>query len=253
MAYQREGTPTDLLYLADQAKLGAEAMVVSIGTGDRGIEVILDRTPFYAKRGGQPGDKGTIQSQEFSIIVQDVVFNDSGQVVHVGQLTGRMPERRDDVTATVNPSIRRLHSLWHSAGEALIVAAKMASFDEPVIGAIHYGPSQNRIEYHRRLPKDKVEGLKSQLMKNLANIVQDDTAIEILNLTDKNEIIQHCGFWPDYLPEDGLVRVVQMRPDYTGRPCTGTHLARTSELGTVVVDKIKVKGDKTIVSYSCLN
>lgn len=242
---------TELLYLGDQNLLEVKATIVGYSGQDDEVKIVLDQTPMYVKRGGQPGDQGLIKGGGFSIAIRDVVYDEHGDIVHVGTLRGKMPAIGDEIIVTVDSTARRLHSLWHSAGEAVIVAAKMAGFDEPVNAAIHYGPSQNRIEYQTKFDSEHAERLKVQIEANLKKIVQDDTPIAILNLTDKNQVIEHCGFWPEYLHEGDTIRVVKVRPDYTGRPCTGTHLAHTSELGKVWIEKIKVKGDKAIISYGC--
>lgn len=242
---------TRLLYLEDQNLPEAEAIILDISRNGDTVLVVLNRTPMYVKRGGQPGDAGIIEGEDVSIAVRDVVYAEDGHIAHVGNLQSRMPVKGEKVTVKVDSATRRLHSLWHSAGEAVIVAAKMAGFDEPVGAAIHYGPNQNRIEYQAKLDSEQAQRLKEQIETNLVKIIQDDTPVVILNLTDKNEVVQHCGFWPDYVPEGETIRVVKVRSDYTGRPCTGTHLTRTSELGKIWVEKIKVKGDKVIISYKC--
>jgi Ser-tRNA(Ala) deacylase AlaX len=240
---------TKLLYLEDQYKLSASAHVTSISRGDNEVSIVLDQTSMYVKRGGQPGDMGRIEGNGFNIEVHDVVYGEDSDVTHLGMLTGRVPLEDNTVKIVVDAETRRLHSLWHSAGETVIVAAKMAGFDELVRAAIHYGPNQNRIEYQATLDKEQAEKLKEQININLMKIVEADTPITILNLTDRDEVIKQCGFWPDYVPKGEAIRVVKVRPDYTGRPCTGTHLARTSELGRVWVEKVKVKGGKVIVAY----
>jgi len=242
---------TKLLYLDNQNLLEAKSTVIDCNKKDDEAKIILDQTPMYVKRGGQPGDQGLIKGEGFSIAVRDVVYDERGDIVHIGTLQGRIPGKDEKVAVKVDGTARRLHSLWHSAGEAVIVAAKMAGFDKTVSTAIHYGSNQNRIEYQAKLDSGHVERLKAQIEANLKKIIRNDTLIDLLNLIDKNEVIEHCGFWPDYLQECDTIRVVKVRPDYTGRPCTGTHLARTSELGKVWIEKIKIKGDKIIISYGC--
>lgn len=247
----KTNSATRLLYLDDQNLLEAKSTIISCYEKDNEAKIIFDQTPMYVKRGGQPGDQGIVTGEGFNIAIRDVVYDERGDIVHIGTLQGRIPGKDEKVAVKVDSTARRLHSLWHSAGEAVIVAAKMAGFDKPVSAAIHYGPSQNRIEYQAKLDSEHAELLKTQIEANLKKIIHNNTSIVILNLTDKNEVIEHCGFWPEYLHEGDTIRVVKVCLDYTGRPCTGTHLARTSELGKVWIEKIKVKGDKTIISYGC--
>jgi misacylated tRNA(Ala) deacylase len=247
-----EEISTELLYLGDQELLTADATIIDVHEKDGVCVVVVNRTPMYVKKGGQPSDSGLIVGGRFSVAVRSVTVNDYGQVEHAGVLSGRKPDVGEAVSITVDSRVRHLHSLWHSAGEAVIVAAKMAGFDAPVSGAIHYGQNQNRIEYQVRLEKAAADQLRVDIGENLKKLVHDDVAITTIDLTDKQDIIRHCGFWPEYLALTETVRVIHVHPDYTGRPCSGTHLARTSELGRVEISKIKIKGDKTIISYECL-
>lgn len=243
---------TRLLYLENQHELSARGIIVECSADEGGdFMIVPDRTPMYMRRGGQPSDTGVIDGDGFSLVVRDIRPDAHGRARHIGQLIGQRPAVGESIKLTADASIRELHSLWHSAGEAVIVAAKMAGFDRPVRGAIHYGPSQNRIEYSARMEREEAELLREQIQANLVQLVQDDTPIRSYDLRDRQEVIEKCGFWPDYVKDDEAVRVIQVHPAYTGRPCTGTHLARTGELGQVIVDRVRVKGDRTIVSYGC--
>lgn len=243
---------TRLLYLEDQHVLVAGATIVDCWYQSDDFVIVTDLTPMYPRRGGQPSDVGILEGAKFRLDVREVVLGSLAQVLHIGTLYGAKPDQGDEVRASVNSAERRLHSLWHTAGEAVIVAAKMAGFDEPVVGAIHYGPNQNRIEYLKRPGSSGVDTLSAELTPNLARIVADNTAIECLTSTNRDLILRICGFWPDYVPIGEPIRMVRIRQDVTGRPCTGTHFDRTSELGEVKIDRIRAKGNKLIVSYSCI-
>jgi misacylated tRNA(Ala) deacylase len=242
---------TRLLYLEDQDLREATATVVHCESSGRGDVVVLDQTPLYIRRGGQPSDTGRIVADSFEFSVRDLALNDAGQVEHIGDRRGASPKVGSIVTVSVDADSRETHSLWHTAGEAVIVAAKMAGFDGEVTGAIHYGPNQNRIEYQKALTREEADQLKLDIETHLSSLINDDTQIAIHNLTDRADVIAACGYWPEYVRDGQVIRVIQIRPDYTGRPCTGTQLHRTGQIGIVVIDKIKTKGGKTVVSYSC--
>ncbi|MDT3438272.1 alanine--tRNA ligase-related protein [Pseudofrankia sp. BMG5.37] len=239
-----------LLYLDNQFQLQANCLILGYAEDDGRQFLVLDRTPYYPKRGGQPSDTGKLEGEGFIFDIESVVIKDA-QVLHFGRLEGRLPNVGETVKAVVDRRVRELHSRWHSAGEAVIVAAKMAGFDEEIIAAIHYGPNQNRIEYRKRLTTDEAANLQLAIQENLDTIGRDDTSVEILNLSRVEDVERNCGFIPDYIPSGASVRVVKIRPDFTGRPCTGTHLAKTSSLGTVAIEKVRNKGDRLIISYDC--
>ena len=51
------------------------------------VEVVLDRTPFYAEGGGQQADAGVIRGDGFTITIDDVQSPVAGLVVHRGTVT----------------------------------------------------------------------------------------------------------------------------------------------------------------------
>ena len=78
---------TDQLFAEDAYLTSCEATVVDI----RDEGVILDRTVFYARGGGQPGDTGTLRWDNGMARVTDTVKM-GGDIVH--QVEGDAPARR---------------------------------------------------------------------------------------------------------------------------------------------------------------
>ena len=96
--------------------------VVEARAGDQ-VEIVLDRTPFYAESGGQVPDRGTLTGPGGQVEVEDVQRPVAGVVVHRGRVrSGRI--RRDEVVlATVDAHHRwdtaRNHTATHLLHQAL--------------------------------------------------------------------------------------------------------------------------------------
>ena len=75
------------LYYEDAYIKEFEAEVLSCKKGEKGFEIILDKTAFFPEGGGQPGDRGYIGDAE----VKDTVEKD-GEVVHIcsGEAGGKV-------------------------------------------------------------------------------------------------------------------------------------------------------------------
>src|SRR4051794_13495692 len=108
-------------YTTDSARVlalvGGGERILRGAPGDT-VEVILDRTPFYAESGGQVGDTGMLRSDRGAVAeVTDTQYGLPGLVVHrVRVLEGELFEG-DGVTAAIDSerrdNIRRNHTATH--------------------------------------------------------------------------------------------------------------------------------------------
>jgi alanyl-tRNA synthetase len=86
------------------------------------VQVVLDRSPFYAESGGQVGDTGVIVGDGFEFKVTDTQ-KDGDLIVHSGHLVRGTMKAGAKVTARVDAArrlgIRRAHSATHILHHAL--------------------------------------------------------------------------------------------------------------------------------------
>src|ERR1700693_258165 len=104
---------TDDLYSRDAYLRSTEATVVQV----RPEGLVLDRTVFYARGGGQPGDTGTLAWGSGECRVIDT-FKSDGEIVHALDPAATPPEAGASVTATIDWERRhrmmRTHTALHS-------------------------------------------------------------------------------------------------------------------------------------------
>ncbi|MEQ8677425.1 MAG: alanine--tRNA ligase [Aggregatilineales bacterium] len=89
--------------------------------GDK-VEIILDRTPFYAEAGGQVSDTGTISGDGWTVEVEGMAKPITGLVVHRGELVEGVPHVGDSVMASVTAD-RRADVTRNHTGTHLLHAA----------------------------------------------------------------------------------------------------------------------------------
>ncbi len=81
------------------------------------VQLVLDRTPFYAESGGQVGDAGMLQTADGLLRVSDTQRPLPGLIVHYGTLEQGSIARGDTVEATVDAprrlAIQRNHTATH--------------------------------------------------------------------------------------------------------------------------------------------
>jgi alanyl-tRNA synthetase len=117
--------PTDFTgrqeYVTDDAKVlalvrGSER-ADRAGPGDE-VQLVLDRTPFYAESGGQVGDVGTIETDSATVRVTDTQYALAGNLVtHLGAVERGELAEGDTVVARIDGDrrdrIRRNHTATH--------------------------------------------------------------------------------------------------------------------------------------------
>ncbi|MFZ8860891.1 MAG: alanine--tRNA ligase, partial [Thermocrinis sp.] len=97
-------------------------LVSELKEGEEG-EVFLDITPFYAERGGQIGDTGTIESVDGLFVVDDTQSPVDGVISHKGKVVKGTLKVGDQVIASIDrerrEDIKRNHTATHLLHSAL--------------------------------------------------------------------------------------------------------------------------------------
>lgn len=228
---------TEPVFLSDPYRKSLQARVTGL-TAEGGI--ILDRTIFYARGGGQPGDSGALDWDGGRIPIATAVKGEGGAIVLVPAEAVKLPE----VGATVGQRLdweRRLgHMRIHTALHLLSVV-----FPFPVTGGA-IAHDKGRLDFD--MP-DMPDAEERAILEGRLN------ALITRDLTVSEEWITEAAL--DAQP--GLVKTMSVQPprgagrirlvrisDGAGQvdlqPCGGTHVARTAEIGKLVIAKIEKKG-----------
>ena len=221
---------TERLYLDAPALPATTARVLS--AGPEGI--VLDRTIFYARAGGQPGDTGTLAWDGGSLAVTDTIKGEGEAILHlVG--AGDPPPVGAEVTATLDWARRHAHMRMHTTLHLLCAVLPGAAVTGGSIGA-----ERSRLDFDLPDPPAK-EALQEQLN---ALITADHPVswewVDESVLDTNPELVRTLSVQPPR--GTGRLRLVRIGADVDLQPCGGTHVARTGEIGPVVITKIENKG-----------
>ena len=221
------------LDLEDATMAEAEATVVASGPAG----VVLDRSPFYPRAGGQPGDSGMLRWPGGTLRVIEARKDAEAGVLHAIEDGAVPPPPGTLVTAAIDWPRRLRHMRMHTALHLLCSLLPGAAVTGGQIG-----------EERSRLDLDlPAAPEKEKLEDGFARLVAADHPVS----TE----------WVDEAVLDsnpGLVRTLSVQPPRgTGRlrlvriggdaqvdlqPCGGTHVGRTGSIGRVRVLKIENKG-----------
>lgn len=237
---------TELLYLSDFTLVECEAKVMNVTRAENGKTiVVLDQTAFYPQGGGQPYDKGTIESVAAKFVVDEVRFMD-GIVHHIGNFEHGALAAGETVKCSVDKERRQLHTRLHSAGHVVDMAVDALGL-EWIPGKGYHFPDGPYVEYEGNAPESEREAIKAKIEEQVNAFIRQgrDTSLQFMNRQQMKAVCRHV---PDYIPENKPSRVV-LYGDF-GVPCGGTHVTNLSQIGKIVIRKIKQDGSKVKVAYA---
>lgn len=201
---------------------------------DRGV--VLDRTVFYARGGGQPGDTGILTWAGGEASVADTV-RVSGSPLHV--IEGVSPQVGTEVTAEIDWPRRHLVMRTHTALHVLS-AIIWREYGAKVTGG-NMEPGTARMDFE--LESISVEfghEVEGRLNAELAL----DHPIQVLfvprdeALADPDLIRTKVNLLPPSIDPIRVIEIGTIDKQADG----GTHVRSTSEVGTVRVVKTESKG-----------
>ncbi|MGD2245092.1 MAG: alanine--tRNA ligase-related protein [Candidatus Aminicenantes bacterium] len=236
---------TKRLYFDDPYRAEFEAKVVERIIYKQKPALILDQTCFYPESGGQPSDRGTLNS----VKVLDVQ-EDNGKILHVVE---------EDITADeVKGRIdweRRFDHMQQHAGQHVLSQSLHELLQAGTL-SFHLGEESSTVEIDRR----KISDEETNRVEERANaLIFEDR--EIKNYFASEEDVKRI---PLRRPpqKTGLIRVVEVA-DFDFSACGGTHPRRTGEIGLIKIlkwERIRghircefVCGRRALLDYSLKN
>lgn len=245
LVFCHEMNKTTLLYLEQFTLLQSPARVIEVlKENDRDV-LVLDRTIFYPQGGGQPYDTGIIQSSSGKFIVEEVRFVD-GAVRHIGNFESGGFAVGEQIMCRVDAGRRELHARIHSAGHLVDKAIAELEPDWKPRKGYHF-PQGPYDEYEGSLEGRDKEKLKMDIEKLCNTYVEKGGATQVIFMT-REKMKEACRYAPDFPQTKGELARVVIHDGYF-MPCGGTPVADLSEIGRIVIRKIKQEGKNIRVGY----
>ncbi|WP_058234055.1 alanine--tRNA ligase [Devriesea agamarum] len=231
------GQPTTFLgYTDSSADVVVQSVLVDGRLVDRveapaAVELVLDRTPFYAEMGGQLADQGRISLADGALIeVDDVQAPVKGLSVHRGRLVEGTLTPGAPGVATIDVERRGAIARAHTATHMVHQALREELGDGATQAGSENSPGRMRFDfrYGAQVPKSSLEQVEGRVNSLL---------VQNLDITDQQMPIDQARalgaqalFGEKY---GNIVRVVSIGGDWSRELCGGTHVASTGHLGTV--------------------
>ena len=217
----------------------ADGVVDSARAGDE-VEVVLDRTPFYAEGGGQLADEGVIElSNGARLQVNDVQSPITGLIVHQatvldGEVTPGL-EAHSLVDLQRRMSISRAHTATHMVHKAF----REALGETATQAGSENAPGRFRFDFSAAgaVP----ESVLADVEARVNDVILDDLLVhaEVMTQAEAVKSGAMALFGEKYGDQ---VRVVSVG-DWARELCGGTHAGSSGKLGV-----IKLLGESSIGS-----
>ena len=220
---------TDLLFREDPYIKTCRARVLRI-TEDG---TVFDRTIFYSRGGGQPGDTGVIRrSDGTSIAVRDTINGQQGEVLHVfADPAG--PDVGEEVELAIDWERRYAHMRMHTALHLLGAVVPFGVTGGNITAA------RSRLDFDMQdtLDKDEVTSSLNELV--LADHPVISRWITQAVLAAQPQLVRTMSVRPPEHVE--RLRLLEI-PGVDLQPCGGTHVRSTREIGPLAIAKVEKKG-----------
>jgi alanyl-tRNA synthetase len=221
---------------------GASVPAAGAGTD---VEVVLDRTPFYAEGGGQLADAGVIRVSGSAaggggeVEVRDVQAPVPGLIVHRGRVVAGEILVGDPAQAEIDVGRRRAISRSHTATHLVHRAFRGALGESAAQAGSENAPGRLRFDFTAAgaVPASVLRDAEDEVNNVLINDL--DVRAFVTPIDEARAMGAIALFGEKY---GDHVRVVEVG-DYSRELCGGTHVARSGQLGL-----IKILGESSIGS-----
>jgi alanyl-tRNA synthetase len=200
------------------------------------VQVVLDKTPFYAESGGQIGDTGVLElfkdSERIGTLTVLDTKKENDLVIHIVEdVTGidDLLTEADSVYAVINTTRRNLTSSNHSATHLLHSALRHVLGTHVAQKGSYVGPDALRFDFSH------FSKVTDEQLAEVERIVNEKIR-EDIKLDEKRNVpieeAKKLGATALFGEKYGdFVRVITFDPNYSVELCGGTHVPATGHIG----------------------
>ncbi len=208
------------------------SFVQMLNAGEEGM-ILLDKTPFYAEKGGQIGDTGTLVHHQahFTVTACRAPYPDA--VVHIGTLDKGVLLVGEPVTARVDSKRRSLIEAHHTATHLLHWALQQVLGPHIKQAGSLVEPGRLRFDFNHHKPLSPqeiraVEDLVNEKIRENSSVSAYE--LSFADVQKRSDIKQFFG--DKY---GSRVRVIDI--DFSKELCGGTHVKQLGAIGLFRIAK----------------
>ncbi len=214
-----------------------ETEVLRYNEDDKGIEVVLEKSPFYPEGGGQVGEQGEIIGCEFLLNVLDTYWTGGMITCHCKVKKGRFKPGR--VIARVDIQRRRESARAHTATHLLHASLRRILGEHARQEGSFVEPGRFRFDFmhFKPLSDDQIVAIEDLVNTKVFEAIKVE---KFWTSLDEAKRLGAMALFGEKYEKD--VRVVRIG-DFSIELCGGIHLDNTSEIGL-----FKIIGEESVAA-----
>jgi alanyl-tRNA synthetase len=230
---------TERLYYNDSFLGEFDATVLSCAQEGERWRVGLDRTAFYPTSGGQPHDTGTLgEARVVEVIDGELAADGNADVIHFTDRALPMSPAHGKIDWE-----RRFDHIQQHTGQHLLSAAFIELFKMPTV-SFHLGRESSTID----VTGSNVDAKQMETAERRTNeIIFDDRAVKIHYGTAQE--LAEAGVRKQ-VDREGVLRAIEIE-GFDRQPCGGTHVARTGQIGIILLRRVEKVKQHWRVEFVC--
>jgi alanyl-tRNA synthetase len=202
------------------------------------IEVVLDRTPFYAEGGGQVGDRGELVLPDGRFSVDDTqAVGEGGIVAHIGRLLAGRLAVGTRVGARVDEATRADTMRNHTATHILHASLRKVLGEHVRQAGSYVGPERLRFDFTHLEAMRPHEVAEVEAMAN--EVVRSNIPVHVDHQRYEDAIAGGAlAFFGDkYAAEVRVVGICEPEADscFSKELCGGTHCHASGDVGAILI------------------
>ncbi len=226
----------DLIYVEVENKFGStefigydktesESKVIAVIEAGDFIDIMLDKTPFYAESGGQIGDTGIIEGKDFKAEVLNT-FKVNKLFVHRCQVINGEVKPQDIVKAVIDKEKRQQITIHHSNAHLIQAALRKVLGEEVHQAGSFVEENRTRFDFTfpRAMTKEEIQEVENIINQWIEQDIEQHTDIMNIEMAKKSGAMALFG--EKY---DDNVRVVKFG-NISSELCGGTHCSSTGKI-----------------------
>ncbi len=208
------------------ALIRGDGVVSEVHDGDE-VEIVLDRTPFYAASGGQVGDTGELRGEAAKFVVEDTVKPAEDLIVHRGRVGKGSFKTGDAVLAKVDAGKRADTARHHTVTHVLHATLRSVLGEHVKQAGSLVAPDRLRFDFTHYTALTERERERIEEMVNERIIENHPVETTVMDIEQAMTTGAMALFDEKY---GDRVRVVMVK-DVSKELCGGTHTRASGDIG----------------------